>query len=229
MSKTVQKLQFLLVFLVVLLAHTMLLSTEVLQDVKFIDTEAKVQHITLTKIAVKKPIFPSPSLVLEENIEKAIQVDVEVKVIPKKEMLNPKKKKLFKKKKKYVNKKKKVLKKKHQKYQKTIKKQKIYASQESRVTLKDKYIGQIRAQIQKKLVYPNIAKRMHMEDVIYVTFTVYQNGDVGDIHVLKGQKTILKKSAIKILKKLVIKAIPKALGITKLELRLPISFKIVRG
>jgi len=144
-------------------------------------------------------------------------------------MLNPKKKKLFKKKKKYVNKKKKVLKKKHQKYQKTIKKQKIYASQESRVTLKDKYIGQIRAQIQKKLVYPNIAKRMHMEDVIYVTFTVYKNGHIGNIRVLKGHKDILKKSAIKTLEKITIKSIPTQLGVTQLELKLPISFKIVRG
>ena len=116
-----------------------------------------------------------------------------------------------------------------QKYIPKQKKQKVYADKENMVTLKDKYINQIRMEIHKKLIYPAMAKRMRIEGVVYVSFTVYKNGHIGDIHVKKSDKSILTRAAVKTLKHIVIKAIPSQLDLTKLELSLPISFKIKRG
>ena len=227
MDNVVKILQFLLVFSAVLLAHTILLSTEILEDVKVLDTQAKIQHITLTKMAIKKPTASKLLEDITEKVEEPKKEHLDTKRVSQKERRKPRQKKVLKKKK--IPKKKKNKKQKKRQHRLVSHKQKIYATKENLVTLKDKYIGYIRTEIRKKLVYPSIAKRMRMEDVIYVAFTVYKNGHIGNIRVLKGHKDILKKSAIKTLEKITIKSIPTQLGVTQLELKLPISFKIVRG
>jgi TonB family protein len=212
----------------VILVHATLLSVKGTQHIKVVDIHAKVQHITLARMAVKQPAVQKSLPMVEKKMPVQEKRQIKPRKLPKKVITKAKKiVKISVKKKKIVRKKKHIDKK--RKYAPKQKKQKVYATKESMVTLKDKYINQIRTQIRKKLIYPTVAKRMRMEDVVYVSFTVYKNGHIGNIQVKKGHKSILKKSAVKTLEKIVIKAIPAQLGLTKLELNLPISFKIMRG
>ena len=215
-----QKVVFFLLFIMVILLHSALLSVKGVKHIKVVDKHAKVQHITLARMALKQP---------EVKVSPVKEEKVTTKKI---EQIKPKK--VIKKPKHSVNKIVKKVKEKREthkkrKYIPKQKKQKVYANKESMVTLKDKYINQIRREIHKKLIYPTIAKRMRMEGVVYVSFTVYKNGQIGNIQVRKSNKSILKRSAVKTLKKIALKAIPSQLGLTKLELSLPISFKITRG
>ena len=224
-----QKVVFFLLFIMVILLHSALLSVKGTKHIKVVDKHAKVQHITLARMALKQPeVKVSPVKEEKKVITKTIE-QIKPKKLPKKLP-----KKVIKKPKHSVNKiVKKVKKKKRthkkRKYIPKQKKQKVYANKESMVTLKDKYINQIRREIHKKLIYPTTAQRMRMEGVVYVSFTVYKNGQIGNIQVRKSNKSILKKSAVKTLKKIALKAIPSQLGLTKLELSLPIAFKITRG
>ena len=219
-----QKVVFFLLFIMVILLHSALLSVKGTKHIKVVDKHAKVQHITLARMALKQPeVKVSPAQEEEKVIpEKTEQIKAKKlpKKLPKKVIKKPKHrvKKIVKKAKKRTHK--------RRKYIPKQKKQKVYAHKESMVTLKDKYINQIRREIRKKLIYPATAKRMRMEGVVYVSFTVYKNGQIGNIQVRKGNQSILKRSAVKTLQKIALKAIPSQLGITKLELSLPISFKI---
>jgi len=177
--------------------------------VQVVQPKAKVQHITLSSVLVKEEVIPLKELVPTKPIP----------IVKSKKM----KKKVLKKK---VTKK---LVKKTQKAKPKRQKVKETEAKESTASLKDKYIYALREKIQQNVVYPNLAKRMKVEGVIYVTFTVFLDGSIHHIHVRKGTKNILKKGAMQTLRKIVLKAIPKALQVKQLELTLPISFKLIKG
>ncbi len=96
-------------------------------------------------------------------------------------------------------------------------------------TLKAQYIGDIKRQIRHHLIYPSLAKRMRIEGVITLSFTVFSNGTIGNIHVVDGSIVMLKNAAVKTLNQVTLKAIPKELQTQKLNLTLPISFKLLKG
>lgn len=223
-----QRVVFFLLLLMVLTVHAMLLSMKSIEHVKMANKHAKIQHITLARMSVKQTPVEKSIPAIEKKVLMQKKEQIKPKKLPKKVLKKPEKTTKKNVKKDHEISKKKNTQKKY-KYVPKQKRQKVYANKESMVTLKDSYINQIRTEIRKKLIYPTIAKRMHMEDVIYISFSVYKNGQIGNIKVLKGDKLILKKSAVKTLKKIVIGAIPHQLGLTKLELKLPISFKITKG
>jgi len=224
----VQRVVFFLLLFMVIVVHATLLSSKRDKHLNVVDKHAKVQHITLARMSVKQAPVKKSLPVVEKKLLMQEKEHIKPKKSPKKVLKKPKKmvKKQIKKSHKISKKKKRH---KKRKYLPKEKRQKVYANKESLVTLKDKYVNQIRTKIRKRLIYPAIAKRMRMEEVVTVSFTVYQNGQIGNIQVLKGEKSILRKSAVKTLKKIAIKAIPHQLGLTKLELKLPISFKIIKG
>ena len=95
------------------------------------------------------------------------------------------------------------------------------------VTIKERYLNQIRREIREKLFYPKIAKKMRIEGKVEVFFIVHQNGTLSDIRVINSSKTILSKGALKTIRSLSLKAIPKALNEKKIEIKVPIEFKLM--
>lgn len=224
-------LHFTLVLVFVLTVHTVLLSSSIKKEVQVVQPKAKVHHITLSAIRVKEDVIPVKEFVPTKPvpIEPIVEPIVE-KLLPPKPKPIVKEKKV---KKKVVEKKKKIIKKRIvKKMQKAKPKRQKVQKTEAKVStasLKDAYIHALREKIQRNLVYPNLAKRMRMEGVIYVTFTVFLDGSIHKIRVRKGTKNILKKGAMQTLRKIALKAIPKELQVKQLELTLPISFKLIKG
>lgn len=96
-------------------------------------------------------------------------------------------------------------------------------------SIKDKYTSEIRVQIRRKLIYPKLAKRLHLQDIVKVSFRVQKDGTIKDIKILNNPKKILQNGAIKTLKSLTLKAIPNELDAEFMDITIPIEFKLIQG
>ncbi len=225
MTKTL----YFVIFCLVCIVHIVILRSYINTDKVVAKEKAKIHHITLSRVVVKKT--PPPVIPPEPIIESVALPNPKPFVKPKKNILKPKKKKRVKKR----IKKTKVIK--EVKKQKVVSKpspvkQKQFIAPISKVdtsTIKDRYIKEIRRQIRQKLIYPKIAKRMHIEGEVNIAFVVGKDGDISGIRVVNSSRKILSNGALKTIKSLSLKPIPKALGVSLLKLEVPIEFKLTKG
>ena len=229
------------VFAVVVGAHLLALQTYISKKEHVAKPKAKVHRITLSKVCVKKPVVVPPKPKVEpiilppdpEPVVEEVRHTVEPIILPPdpEPVVKPKRVK----KKKY---KKRIVKKRVKKpvpiveplveevIVQPIVEQVIAPKQVVDTTsIKDAYTSEIRRQIKAHLYYPKMAKRMRMQGVIKVSFLVLADGDITDIKVLNGTKSILRKAAIKTIKSLRLKALPSALGQT-MVVSVPVGFNI---
>ncbi len=96
-------------------------------------------------------------------------------------------------------------------------------------SIKDRYTSEIRVQIRKKLIYPKLAKRLRLQDIVKVSFRVQKDGTINNIKILNNPKKILQNGAIKTLKSLTLKAIPSELDEEFMDIVIPIEFKLTQG
>ncbi len=176
-----------------------------------------LNHIELKKEIVKAKVLESKKVEPKEIVKEIVKQKIVKKTKPKKIV----KKKIVKKKvikKKVVKKKivkkeivKKVLEKPIEAIENTVKEStKKVAVKESvkKVPLEksvkkdylDKHLAQIRKHIMQNAKYSKRAKRLRIQDVIRVKFTLLSSGVVSNIQIIKGNKH-LHKSAIKAIQK----------------------------
>ena len=172
-----------------------------------------LNHIELKKEIVKAKVLESKKVEPKEIVKQKIVKKTKPKKIVKKKIV---KKKVIKKKvvkKKIVKKEivKKVLEKPIEAIENTVKEStKKVAVKESvkKVPLEksvkkdylDKHLAQIRKHIMQNAKYSKRAKRLRIQDVIRVKFTLLSSGVVSNIQIIKGNKH-LHKSAIKAIQK----------------------------
>ena len=167
-----------------------------------------LNHIELKKEIVKAKVLESKKVEPKEIVKQKIVKKTKPKKIVKKKIV---KKKVIKKK--IVKKEivKKVLKKPIEAIENTVKEStKKVAVKESvkKVPLEksvkkdylDKHLAQIRKHIMQNAKYSKRAKRLRIQDVIRVKFTLLSSGVVSNIQIIKGNKH-LHKSAIKAIQK----------------------------
>lgn len=190
--------------------------------------DAKIYHITLTRVSVKKP--PPPQIPPAPEIEP---------VTPPAPTLQPPKPRPKKKRVKKVRKKRKIVKKVLPKPPQKkvtgpaptpkVERQHAKVAVENTATVRDRYIALIRKKIAEHLYYPRIARRMRMQGEVEVAFTVDAGGHVSAIHVIRAPKSILANAAVKTLQSLDLPPIPAALHQQRLQLSIPIEFKLHKG
>jgi protein TonB len=204
--------------------------------------DAKIYHITLSRVSVKKPppqIPPAPEI---EPVTPPSPTIKPPKPLPKKHVIKkpPVKKRPLKKRIKKKILKQKVVKKESPKPTKRVPapapivKEKVVrqhatVSEQSTATILDRYIALIRKRIASHLYYPRIAKRMRMQGEVEVAFVVDADGGVNGIRVIRAPKKILANAAIKTLQSLDLPPIPAALHRQRLQLSIPIEFKLHKG
>ena len=188
--------------------------------------DAKIYHITLSRVSVKKP--PPPQIPPAPQIEP---------VTPPAPTLQPPKPRPKKKHVKKVRKKRKMVKKELPKPPQKkrpapvpkVARQHAKVAVQNTATIRDRYIALIRKKIAEHLYYPRIARRMRMQGEVEVAFTVDAAGKVSEIQVIHAPKTILANAAIKTLQSLDLPPIPAALHRQRLQLSIPIEFKLHKG
>jgi len=223
----VTKFGYLVVFCIVCLIHILVLRTRIENVAPVVKEKTKVDHITLSRVIVKKP---PPVISPPKIIEPVVLPNPKPYVEPKKKIRKPKRKKR-------VKKHKRIEKVKEVKREKVVSKPPAIIPKRSIApiskidtsTIKDRYISEIRRQIREKLYYPKIAKRMHIEGEVDVVFVVYASGRIGDIKVINSSRKVLSNGALKTIKSLSLKPVPKALGVDFLKLEVPIEFKLTKG
>ena len=172
-----------------------------------------LNHIELKKEIVKAKVLESKKVEPKEIVKEIVKQKIVKKKIVKKKVIKKKvvKKKIVKKeivKKEIV---KKVLEKPIEAIENTVKEStKKVAVKESvkKVPLEksvkkdylDKHLAQIRKHIMQNAKYSKRAKRLRIQDVIRVKFTLLSSGVVSNIQIIKGNKH-LHKSAIKAIQK----------------------------
>ena len=210
------------------LLHSYVLnSVKLKQHVIAVKPQKKVSSIiNLQRVAIKKqePIVqPAMEEVLPEPPKPVVE---EVVVVP------PKKKKVKKKvAKKKVVKKKKVIKTKKSSKPKRVAKMssKAQLSSPKQKAIKDHYLSKVRRMIEQRKKYPHAAKRLRQQGVVYVKFTISQDGTIRHIGLVKKSRhEKLNKAALSILKKIgAFAPIPKELGERYLSVTVPIKYKIL--
>ncbi len=208
---------------------------------------AKVHHITLSRVCIKKPMVVPPKPKVEpiilppdlESVVEEVKHVVEPIILPPDPIEKPKRVKKKKQKKKH--------KKRHRKkvtknlvpkpimIEEPIVEEAIVEPIVEQVvtprevvdtsSIKDAYTSEIRRQIKRHLYYPKMAKRMRMQGVIKVSFLVLSDGSIQDITVVSGGKALLKRAAIKTIKSLHLKSLPSVLGET-MRVTVPVGFNI---
>lgn len=216
----------------VVLLHLLLLRTSLQTKPVTARPEAKVCHITLSRVKVRKPpppvIPPAPEII---PIEKPHP----------KPVIKPKtqKKRVHKKKR---HRRKKV---KHKTEPKPVPKpdpvhppvparaeppaQQAPRAAVATATLKARYIALIRRKIRQNLYYPKIARRMRKEGTVKVAFRVMKDGSVEGVQVLSSPGSMLANGALRTIRSLKLPPIPPALGMSQLKLFIPIEFKLTKG
>ena len=223
------KLGFLGVFIVVAVAHYYALQSHMRSTKVVSKPKVKVQRITLSRVSIKKPVVIPPAPKVEPII---LPPDPEPIVKPK-PVVKPKPKK--KKKPKKRVKKRKVIKPVVVKEVVEVKPEPIIEQviapvvEVDTTSIKDQYTSEIRRQIQRHLYYPKMAKRLRMQGVVRVAFRVLEDGTITKIDVISSAKKLLSKGAIKTLKSLSLKPIPRALHEKYMDINIPIEFKLVKG
>lgn len=166
---------------------------EIIED-KIIEEEPVVEPVVIEEPVVEEEVIPDP--IIEKIIPKPVVEEVKPK--PK-----PKVKKKVKKKVKTKKKRKKTL---------------SSVASKSSPAHKNKFLAQIRANINKHKSYPRIAKRRGMQGAVKVKFTILRSGKVGHISV-DGPK-VFRNSARDAVKS----AFP--INVKKSPLSLPMSVNI---
>ncbi len=242
------------IFLIVAGAHWLALQAQIEPEHHISKPKAKIHHITLSSVVVKKPVVvpkplvepiilpPDPEPVVEPTPKPVVHkvppiilpADPEPKVV--RQMQQPKvtPKKI---KKKYPKKKhpKKRVKKQKQiepiMIEEPIVMQEVVAPREHIDTssLIDAYTAKVRRQIATHLFYPKMAKRMRMQGTVQVAFRVMRDGSVQGIRILSSPKKILSRGATKTIKSLHLDAIPREIKEPFLDIKIPIEFKLAKG
>jgi protein TonB len=93
-------------------------------------------------------------------------------------------------------------------------------------TIKNRYQNRVRKKIKNSLIYPRIAKKLRLQGVVNVAFTILKNGQVTSIKIISSPKAILSKGAKKTLKNIIFDSIPDELNLDQMNLSIPIEFKL---
>lgn len=210
----------------------------VLQKVKIKDQmitvkpQAKVSPIIqLRHVVIKKPepiptVEPAKEEVHPEPPKPVVkEVAIPPKKIEKKAIQKVLKKKVLKKK---VLKKKRTRKKvAKKKVLKSVPRQK--RSSPKQKAIKNHYLAKVRSTIEHRKKYPRSAKRLRQQGVVSIRFTIYKDGHIGAIALMKKSSyTKLNQAAINILKRIgAFAPIPKELAKSTLSLTVPIRYKIL--
>ncbi len=215
---------FLSIFIFITLIHTLLLHSYLLKIDSISKPDTQVRHITLSHVVIKKNQPP------KIDIPKIIPPMIQKPIIKPKHRPKP------------IHK---AKRKKHIKKRKTIKKPihheivlqqptpnietKAPIKQIDTTSIKDKYTSEIRRQIKQHLFYPKIAKRMHIQDIVEVSFRVLGNGKITNIKIVNHPRKVLSRGAVKTLNSLDLAPVPKELDQTYLDITIPIEFKLTQG
>lgn len=194
------------IFIVVGIVHLLALQSQFSKKNTIAKPKAKVHHITLSKISVKKqkpaikskPITKSkPKKIIKKTkkqkvVKPIILPEPTVEVIP----------------------------------QPIIEQVVAPMAIINTTTIIDKYTSKIRRQIQQNLLYPKMAKRLRIQGVVKIEFRVLRNGTITNIETLNTPKKLLEKGALKTLKSLSLEPIPSELSEDFLNIFIPIEFKL---
>ncbi len=216
---------FLSVFISIVLVHVLILRSYLVKIDSISKPNAQIRHITLSRVIIKKP--QPPKLNIPKITPSLVQKPI-IKPLPRPKLIHKPKRK------------------KHLKHKKTIQ-QKIVSKvlqqpkpipkietkapikQINTTSIKDKYTSEIRRQIKKNLFYPKIAKRMHIQDIVEVSFRVLSDGQISNIKIVNHPRKVLSRGAIKTLHALNLAPIPKELHQTYMDITIPIEFKLTKG
>ncbi len=85
----------------------------------------------------------------------------------------------------------------------------------------------IKRYVAQNTKYPEQARQLRMEDVVYVTFLISENGDVEEVTIGRGQYDILNKEAVRVLSSMP-KMIPGSQRgrKAKMKMTIPVNFKL---
>ncbi len=211
------------IFIVVCVGHLLALQSTIAKQNSISKPKAKVHHITLSSVVIKKetpvPTPPKPEPIIlppePEPIVKKPKPKPKPKRRVKKPVITP-----------------------PPVVEKTLKEvtpepivEQVIAKVEKIDTssIRDKYTSEIRVQIRKNLIYPRLAKRLRLQDIVKVSFRVQKNGTINNIKILNKPKKVLQNGAIKTLKSLTLKAIPSELDAEFMDIVIPIEFKLIQG
>jgi protein TonB len=233
----VGKFLVLVIFTGVFAAHLLILQTYHDKKSYISKPKAKVHRITLSSVVLKKPVvIPTVEpIILPPDLEPEpivlppdIKPQIEAKQIKKRKRDKHKKKKkkpIKKARKKPIVKQKPIIKKEVLEPIPIVEQVIAPPKMVDTSSLKDAYTSEIRRQIKLHLYYPKIAKRMRIQGVVRVSFLILADGNIKDISVLSGGKSILKKAAIKTIKSLHLKPLPALLG-EHMRVSVPVGFNI---
>ena len=205
---------------IIRLRHVVIKKPKLLPKVEPIKEE---MHPKPPKPVVKK-VVTIPKKIKKKTIKKIIK---KKKVIKKKRIIKKATKKPINKKAptiKSVATKKKVPK---EKIQKRI--PRLQSSSPKQKTIKNNYLAKVRSTIEHRKKYPRTAKRLRQQGVVIIGFTIYKNGHIGDIKLVKKSSYAkLNHAAIKILKRIgAFSPIPKDFRESSISLTVPIRYKIL--
>ncbi len=95
--------------------------------------------------------------------------------------------------------------------------------------IKDNYLAKIRREIEQNKRYPRSAKRLKQQGAVWIRFTIYADGHIGPVTLVKKSSYAkLNKAAVKILKRVgAFAPIPKELKKGSLSLTVPVRYKIL--
>ena len=237
------KFWFLLIFFVVFATHLFVLQNIKVKNKTKIKDIVKITKIRLSDIVLEKKEAKVKKEILKKRVEPKEQVKKKIDPIQKPNPTqDPQKPKIVKKIKKRSKKAVKRYKKRASKHKKHIikkapipqeevwQKQEIIqnksANKEISKKEQQKYITLVRELIKQNLFYPRLAKRMHIEGVVHISFVVKKSGEVTDIAVLSASNSLLKKGAIKTINSISPPPFPFGLGRDRLELSIPIEFRL---
>lgn len=221
------KLGYIGVFVVVAIAHFYALQSTISKQTIIAKPKAKVQRITLTSIVVKKPVVVPPKPVVTPVVLPPEPV-VE-KRLPKPKVKKKRIKRVHKKHRPKPKPPKPEIKEIVPVVKPVVEQVVTPLAKVNTASIKDQYLSKIRRAVKKHLYYPKIAKRMRMQGVVNVSFSVLQDGTITQISIINGAKRVLKDGAMKTLKSLSLDPIPSELGEKSMDIKLPIVFKLREG
>lgn len=106
----------------------------------------------------------------------------------------------------------------------------IYGTAKNGLTdVRSLYRAELRAQIEKHKMYPALAKRLGQQGTVVVAFTLLEDGKIKDVKIDQASRyENLNASALEAVKKVQkFKPIPKEIGESSMEIKVPINFKTI--
>ncbi|MFT7880502.1 MAG: energy transducer TonB [Sulfurimonas sp.] len=225
-------------FIIVVMFHTYLLSSYKVEQIHIaVPSDTKVSTvINLQKACIKGSESEDESL-NDETLPEPVPEETIPKPEPLIEKKMPKIPKPIKKEK--LTKKKKIIKKK----KKMVKKRKRATSHRGNSTsgslsggqisgpggtFRENYFSTVWKMIERKKRYPSVAKKMHQEGVVHLSFTIGKDGRIRNIGLAKKSPyRRLNNAALRILKEIgSFPPIPKKLKKSSLSIIVPVRYKI---